>query len=101
MKQLKFLLVILAVGILAGGLADGAVAAPAEAQQEDVTFFVVGKHANFDQLPNGDLEPVDFSFFSEIFLTADGDADNAFMNMPTGERIRFRDQRPPKRSRHT
>jgi hypothetical protein len=63
------------------------------AQQGDVTFFVIGKHANFDQLPNGDLEPVDFSFFSEIFLTSAGDADNAFMNMPTGERIRFRDQR--------
>jgi len=63
------------------------------AQQGDVTFFVIGKHAKFDQMPNGDLEPVDFSFFSEIFFTSDGDADNAFMNMPTGERIRFRDQR--------
>lgn len=63
------------------------------AQQKDVTFFVIGKHANFDQLPDGELKPIDFSFFSEIFLTADGTAENAFMNMPTGERIRFRDQR--------
>ena len=36
-KQLKFLLVILVVGILAGGLAGGAVAAPSEVRQEDVT----------------------------------------------------------------
>ena len=67
--------------------------AVAHAQQQDVTFFVIGKHANFDQKPGGELEPVDFSFFSEIFFTKNGDAENAFMNMPTGERIRFRDQR--------
>jgi hypothetical protein len=64
-----------------------------QAQQKDVTFFVIGKHANFDQAPGGEPEPADFSFFSEIFFTADGNAENAFMNMPTGERIRFRDQR--------
>jgi len=67
--------------------------APAEAQQQDVTFFVIGKHASFDQMPDGALKPVDYSFFSEIFFTENGDAQNAFMNMPTGERIRFRDQR--------
>lgn len=65
----------------------------AEAQHEDVTFFVIGKHANYDQQADGPLQAVDFSFFSEIFFTADGDASNAFLNMPTGERIRFRDQR--------
>lgn len=64
-----------------------------KAQQEDVTFFVIGKHANFDQAATGDLEAVDFSFFAEIFLTPDGDAENAFMHTPTGETIRFRDQR--------
>ncbi len=63
------------------------------AQEEDVSFFVIGKHANFNQLSNGELKPVDLSFFSEIFLTSDGDADKAFLNLPTGERIRFRDQR--------
>lgn len=63
------------------------------AQQEDVTFFVIGKHANFDQLASGDIEAVDFSFFAEIFLSADGDAGQAFMHTPTGETIRFRDQR--------
>ncbi len=69
-------------------------AAPStHAQQKDVTFFVIGKHAKFNQSNEGDLTPVDFSFFSEIFLTPDGDASNAFLNMPTGERIRFRDQR--------
>ncbi len=70
-----------------------ALSAPVTAQQEDVTFFVIGKHANFDQSPGGVLEPVDFSFFSEIFFTENGDATNAFMSMPTGERIRYRDQR--------
>jgi len=54
---------------------------------------VIGKHANFDQSADGSREPFDFSFFAEIFLTEKGDADNAFMDMPTGERIRFRDQR--------
>ena len=67
--------------------------AAAHAQQKDVTFFVIGKHANFDQSPGGALEPVDYSFFSEIFFTENGNAENAFMNMPTGEKIRFRDQR--------
>jgi extradiol dioxygenase family protein len=66
---------------------------PVDAQQQDVTFFVIGKHANFDQFPDGSLKPVDFSFFSEIFFTENGDAQDAFMNMPTSERIRFRDQR--------
>jgi len=63
------------------------------AQQKDVTFFVIGKHANFDQQADGEPRAVDFSFFSEIFFTADGNAKNAFMNMPTGEKIRYRDQR--------
>ena len=65
----------------------------ASAQGEDVTFFVIGKHANFDQQNDGRLLPVDYSFFSEIFFTESGDASNAFLNLPTGERIRFRDQR--------
>lgn len=68
-------------------------AMPAGAQQNDITFFVIGKHANFAQTAAGDLEAVDFSFFSEIFFTENGDAKNAFLHMPTGERIRYRDQR--------
>ena len=66
---------------------------PAAAQQADVTFFVIGKHANFQQDAAGDLAPVDFSFFSEIFLTSNGDAQNAILEFPTGERIDFRDMR--------
>lgn len=66
---------------------------PAVSQHSDVTFFVIGKHAKFEQRADGQVAPVDFSFFSEIFFTADGDATKAFMNMPTGERIRYRDQR--------
>jgi len=64
-----------------------ALSAPVFAQQEDVTFFVIGKHANFDQSADGSREPFDFSFFAEIFLTEKGDADNAFMDMPPGTRM--------------
>jgi hypothetical protein len=66
---------------------------PAMAQQEDVTFFVIGKHGNYDQDVLRRTHSVDFSFFSEIFLTADGDASNAILTLPTGEEISFTDQR--------
>lgn len=62
-------------------------------QDADVTFFVIGKHANFLQDANGNLTPVDYSFFSEIFLTAAGDASNATLRLPTGATIPFRDMR--------
>jgi catechol 2,3-dioxygenase-like lactoylglutathione lyase family enzyme len=69
------------------------IASQAGAQQSDVTFFVIGKHANYQQDPSGDLSPVDFSFFSEIFLTANGDASNAILEFPTGEKVAYRDMR--------
>ena len=69
------------------------IAPPALAQDADVTFFVIGKHANVDQAPGGELSAVDFSFFSEIFLTPEGDAGDAFLTFPTGERIPYRDMR--------
>jgi predicted enzyme related to lactoylglutathione lyase len=65
----------------------------AQAQQDDVTFFVIGKHANFLQGPSGEIRPVDFSFFSEIFLTSSGDAGDASLRFPTGEVIDYRDMR--------
>jgi predicted enzyme related to lactoylglutathione lyase len=65
----------------------------AVAQQDDVTFFVIGKHANYSQTAAGELEPVDFSFFSEIFLTSSGDADDASLRFPTGEVIDYKDMR--------
>jgi hypothetical protein len=64
-----------------------------EAQQADVTFFVIGKHASFEQDASGALHPVDFSFFSEIFLTADGDASGGVLVLPTGEAVSYSDQR--------
>lgn len=67
--------------------------ASAQAQQDDVTFFVIGKHANFSQAPSGEMSPVDFSFFSEVFLTSSGDADDASLRFPTGEVIAYRDMR--------
>ena len=63
------------------------------AQQDDVTFFVIGKHANYSQGTSGQMAPVDFSFFSEIFLTSSGDAGNASLRFPTGEVIAYRDMR--------
>jgi len=68
-------------------------AAPSHAQNADTTFFVIGKHANFVQLDSGERQAVDYSFFSEIFLTADGNASAATLEMPTGERLIFRDMR--------
>ena len=66
---------------------------PAMAQEEDVTFFVIGKHGNYDQDVLRQTHSVDFSFFSEIFLTSSGDATNAVLTLPTGEEISFADQR--------
>ena len=63
------------------------------AQQQDVTFFVIGKHANFEQSPTGHTAPVDYSFFSEIFLTGNGDADSATLRFPTDEVVSYRDMR--------
>lgn len=63
------------------------------AQQADVTFFVIGKHANYRQLTPTQHETIDYSFFSEIFLTEEGDARNASLEFPTGERVVYRDMR--------
>lgn len=65
----------------------------AAAQQADVTFFVIGKHVNYRQSSEGARNPVDYSFFSEIFLTEQGDASNATLGFPGGERVDFRDMR--------
>lgn len=66
---------------------------PLFAQQSDVTFFVIGKHANYSQDQSGRREPVDYSFFSEIFLTEDGDAGDATLTFPTGEVVAYEDMR--------
>lgn len=79
-RRLFFLLSLLFVGA-------------ASAQQSDVTFFVIGKHGNFDQSTLGQHTSVDFSFFSEIFLTTDGSASDATLQFPTGEVVPFKDMR--------
>jgi hypothetical protein len=70
-----------------------AICGTATAQQEDVTFFVIGKHANFEQASTGNVTPVDYSFFSEIFLKGNGDADKASLRFPSDEVIAYRDMR--------
>lgn len=64
-----------------------------QAREADVTFFVIGKHANFYQDETGEQSPVDYSFFSEIFLSKNGDASNAYLRFPGGARTAFKDQR--------
>lgn len=66
---------------------------PVQAQNSDVTFFVIGKHGNYAQSPSGNRESVDYSFFSEIFLTAHGDASDATLRFPTDELVPFVDMR--------
>jgi hypothetical protein len=70
-----------------------AVVSAASAQNEDVTFFVIGKHANFSQQRTGERLPIDYSFFSEVFMKAQGNAENASLILPTGERLEFEDMR--------
>lgn len=74
-------------------LAACALAPAAFAQQSDVTFFVIGKHANYLQGDDGEPQPVDYSFFSEIFMSAGGDAHSAALTLPGGERVGYRDMR--------
>jgi len=81
------------VGKYIVGILLAAYALPSAAQHADVTFFVIGKHGSFSQQPDGTLAPVDFSFFSEIFLTDNGNASAAFLSTPAGERLRYRDMR--------
>jgi hypothetical protein len=81
------------IRFIVGGLATLTLGGTAFGQQEDVTFFVIGKHANFAQTSAGDTEAVDFSFFSEIFLTSGGDAGDATLRFPTDELIQYRDMR--------
>lgn len=66
---------------------------PAVSQQADVTFFVIGKHANYAQNASGDIEPIDFSFFSEIFLASEGNATGAFLTVPGKPAVGYRDMR--------
>ncbi len=65
----------------------------AHPQNADVTFFVIGKHVNYVQETTGELAPVDYSFFSEVFLAANGDATDATLVFPTNEEMPFRDMR--------
>lgn len=63
------------------------------AQEADVTFFVVGKHASYEQESLGGLRLVDYSFFSEVFLTGEGDLVEATLTPPNGPAMPFEDQR--------
>ncbi len=69
-------------------------AAPVVGQQSDVTFYVIGKHAKFQQDASAQPTPVDYSFFSEIFLAEGGNVySGAILTTAAGERVQFRDMR--------
>jgi hypothetical protein len=79
---------------MAVGLVLSVAGMPAlQAQQADVTFFVIGKHASYQQDVGGELQAVDYSFFAEIFLADGGDASNGRLTLPTGAEFAFADQR--------
>lgn len=79
-------------GLLVAVAISSSLPSAAEAQHPDVTFFVIGKHASYEQR-QAQPEPVDFSFFSEIFLNTDSRISDASLTLPTGETIGYRDMR--------
>ena len=64
-----------------------------KAQEADITFFVIGKHATFSQDASGERTPVDYSFFAEVFLSQNGDASNGRLTLPNGSETAFEDYR--------
>lgn len=82
-----------ALSALAGLLLLVSGMSPLQAQDADITFFVIGKHATYGQDAAGDVKQVDFSFFAEVFLEADGDVSNGVMTLPTEVDVPFVDYR--------
>ena len=71
----------LASAVIAGLLP---VSAPI-AQQADVSFFVAGKVARYQQDARGALSPINYMFFAEVFLTKDGKAWESTLEIPGGD----------------
>ncbi len=65
----------------------------AGAAQNDITFVVAGKTANFTQVGDSDPRVLNYHFFAEIFLKANGKVSDASIRTPgvTGEEAAFED----------
>ena len=80
----------MAKSILALGLALS-VWIPASAQEEHVTFLVMGKTTNHRQSADGSLSLLNYHFFAEIFVKDGGSVSGASLQFPNGESKPFED----------
>lgn len=66
---------------------------PVILEQNDVTFIVAGKTANYSQRTNGSVQVLNYHFFAEIFLQENGTVDPAWIITPlaSGEKVTFED----------
>lgn len=62
------------------------------AQQTDITFIVAGKTSNHRQYLDGNVETLNYHFFAEIFLQADGQVSSSSISTPlSSEPVEFSD----------
>ena len=66
-------------------------AAPAAAQQQDVTFLVMGKTTNHRQSVSGELSMLNYHFFAEVFVKEGGKVTDAVLTFPGGKQQPFED----------
>lgn len=68
-----------------------ALALPALAQKEHVTFLVMGKTINYRQQSDGTIAPLNYHFFAEVFVRDGGTVTNASLDFPDGSTQDFED----------
>ncbi len=61
------------------------------AQQQDVTFLVMGKTTNHRQSESGELALLNYHFFAEVFVKEGGKVTDAFLTFPGGKEQAFGD----------
>ena len=67
------------------------VGATAHAQEDDVTFLVMGKTTNHRQSAAGSMTLLNYHFFAEIFVKPGGSVTNAELHFPGGTSQAFED----------
>jgi hypothetical protein len=89
----KYLAVLLPALVAACPSLADATANQAPQLQTDITFIVAGKTANFRQFDNDRVEALNYHFFAEIFVQANGVINQAGLLTPgkPGEAIAFSD----------
>lgn len=63
----------------------------AHAQEEHITFLVMGKTTNHRQSSDGELALLNYHFFAEVFVTDGGVVTNATLDFPDGQSQDFED----------